>query len=1035
MLLPDFNHTTLSSRLQTPTVYKQLSSGNIVFIRLLDLLQQGIIGSDGSYQKHEKSGRKPKKRFRMRKHFEEEAMDRRDFLKTTTGVVAMSGGLLFMGTEQEAEAALADSCIARRWGPATPARLSEQTRELAARALSGEHGRSMEKAAFTFEPDATAGKSMNMRYAEACRLVAEKAPLRILPGEKIVGSATLLEAPAHQTPVLNCPSVSHTTLGFDRILTTGWRGLRRKIETAMQTPLEKQETVRVATGKGANGAAIRTHSHGSHYWEAASLPAFHSLPALTAECRARLLSKTAYNVMILNHMKDAGAHWELYTEVETGTLSVFLQGCEPAVIQSDFPAVDGQWHHFAMTTKAVNDRTLEIVLFADGRQVHCQRAAITDRIHDTNGPFFIGGCPAYGLGCDGWIEEVRISNVVRDMTGWREPFAADAMTAGLWRFDPEQNSGDLADLSQHRNDAALLGLHNGDDIREAMLICLDAAAVWHKRHIDLLEKRIAVSSGAEREGYEAVLENLRRVPENPPGSFREAVQSLWFMYAFQRLMGTWSGIGRIDAILGPYLEADLETGRISLAEAREVLAHFWIKGCEWIGAFDTRGSGDAQHYQNIVLSGTDEAGRDITNAVTYLVLDIVEELHISDFPIAVRLHRNSPEKLLRRMAEVQRHGGGIVALYNEEVVLAGLGKLGFAPEEARRFANDGCWEVLIPGKSAFSYIPFDMLAFLHDVLGVSKQDAAAPVYETFDELYAALMTRLQQHVDWFHGVADNWAKHGPPTPLVSMFVEGCIERGRGYYERGPEYCILAPHAGRMANVANSLHVLRKLVYEDRELSLADFVALLRENWAGRETLRQRILNRFACYGNDEDAVDDMMARLFNDYTGMVAQVRERSGVRRPCGISTFGREIEWSMAEASRCATPDGHRRGAVLATNFSPSPGTDRKGPTAVMKSYCKMDFTRTPNGATMELKVHPETARGEKGVETLAAMMRSFVKMGGFFLHIDVADSDLLRDAQKHPEKYPNLAVRIAGWSARFATLDEHWQNMVIERTQQFV
>jgi formate C-acetyltransferase len=195
-----------------------------------------------------------------------------------------------------------------------------------------------------------------------------------------------------------------------------------------------------------------------------------------------------------------------------------------------------------------------------------------------------------------------------------------------------------------------------------------------------------------------------------------------------------------------------------------------------------------------------------------------------------------------------------------------------------------------------------------------------------------------------------------------------------------------------------------------------------------------VQNRFACYGNDEDRADTMMRRVFTDYAALVARTPKAGKTLRPAGISTFGREIEWAAPGGGRFASPDGHRQGDVLATNFSPSPGSDRKGPTAALQSYCKMDFTRTPNGATLELKVQPDSVSGERGLAAMEGLLRSFVELGGMFVHMDVVDSRLLEDAQLHPEKYPNLSVRIAGWSARFATMNKHWQDMVIARTQQY-
>jgi pyruvate-formate lyase len=746
---------------------------------------------------------------------DDKGLDRRGFLKA--GAAALGGGLLFLGTETSVEARIqAEESLKRLdFSPFTvPRRLSNNTHELARRGLSGEWGGATVAANLKIEDLVDCARlSEEMKYAHSIRLIAERAPLRIEPCERVVGSATYREATAHSVPIYNKSSVSHTTIGYDRVLKEGYKGIRQRVE-----------------GRLARGG----------------------------------------------------------------------------------------------------------------------------------------------------LDE------------------------------------------------------KGKDLLNAMLICLDAADTWHRRYVAELRRRVSTSSGEERDNYEAVLEALRSVPANPPRSFREAVQSLWFAYAFQRLAGNWTGIGRIDEMLGPYLKHDLETGKISLDEARELIAHFWIRGTEWIGSNPWQSSGDAQFYQNIVLGGIDAQGNEVTNEVTYLVLDVVEELHISDFPIAVRLNRGTPKKLLRRIAEVQRQGGGIVAVYNEEVVIDALVKFGYPVEEARCFANDGCWEALIPGKTTFSYVPFDTLALLQEVLGFHSERQKTADYADFESLYKAFEKRLREHLDWHHGICDSWCVDGPPATLISLLVDDCIERGRGYHDRGSRYCSLAPHAGGIANTANSLLTIRKLVYEEKLLTLSELVEILRANWQGQENLRKLVLNRVPTYGNDDDEADAMVKRVFDSFTGIAAEVKERKGVLRPAGISTFGREIEW---RAHRKATADGHLQGEILATNFSPSPGTDRKGPTAMLKSYCKMDYTKLPNIGTLELKILPSSVKGEAGVTAMVGLMKSLVRMGGCFMHVDVVDSAMLLDAQRHPEKYPNLAVRIAGWSARFATLDKNWQDMVIGRTQQVV
>ncbi len=727
------------------------------------------------------------------------------------------------------------------FGVATPfageRRLSAATRELAARYLAGEIGRTVEPATFAVAPAFLAtSPTANQHYAEAVRLIAAQAPLRMLPGERLVGAATLVEAAQHRMPLTPFASISHTTVDFEKALQIGYRGLRAQID-------------------------------------------------------ARLAR---------------------------------------------------------------------------------------------------GGLDAAGV-----------------------------------------------------------------DLLEAMRACLEAAGVWHARHLAALEKMIAESEPAERRNAQQVLAALRQVPEHPPRTFREAVQALWLLWEFQRLCGNWSGLGRVDKMLGPFLAGDLAAGRTTLDEARELLAHFWIKGCEWSsggkGGHQLAAgpnSGDAQYYQNVVLAGVDEQGEPVYNQVTDLVLDVVEELHISDFPIAVRLSSATPERLLRRIAAIQRLGGGIVAVYNDDRIIANLVAFGYPLAEARNFANDGCWEILVPGKTAFGYQPFDALLLLQETLGLSTAETVArhnkvecdewrgrlpdlgqlAGFADFESLYAAFRQRLERTVE---ALLDQLPFYDLPCPLLSLLVDNCIERGRSYTQGGPAYTVRSPHAGGLPDVANSLLVIRRLVYEAREYTLAEFVAILQADWAEQEPLRRRVQSTFDFYGNDSEAADAMLRRVFDDFTEQVGRTRERHGVLRPAGISTFGREVSAYLSH--RAATASGQKRGAILAANFSASPGTDKRGPTAVIRSHCSMDFSRLPCGTALDIKILPATVEGEAGLQAMVALLRTFVQLGGIFMQLDVVDDALLRDAQLHPENYPNLSVRISGWSARFATLAKEWQEMIIARTTQ--
>lgn len=583
--------------------------------------------------------------------------------------------------------------------------------------------------------------------------------------------------------------------------------------------------------------------------------------------------------------------------------------------------------------------------------------------------------------------------------------------------------------------------------------CIDAIELWHKRYADELLRLDALYP---EQGYKETYENFKDVPANPPKNFRQALQSLWFLFAFTRLLGVWSGIGRIDKMLGGFLEKDLADGTLTIDEARELTAHFWIKGCEWARGADPRGSGDAQHYQNILLGGRDISGKDITNTLSYLVLDVIEELGISDFPIAIRAHKDMPQQFLRRIAEVVQYGEGIIAFYDEQNAINTLTAYGYPYSDAINFTNDGCWEVLIPGKTRFSYCPMDMLQMLQtDVLKintpvetdgsfwamyasyatVSPADKSYPIpeYADYEELYDALLKSIDAHLDWFQNMLDkNSVYLSPSMPstalVISLFVEGCIEKGVDFSKGGSYYDVQSPHMGGVQDCANSLLAIKKLVFEEKKLTLSELITLLRGDWEGREDLRLYALNKLPHFGTDNSEADFIAARLLEDYARLEhAHDKRTDGVKCPPGVSTFGRECEWRY---SRGATADGHKRGDILSPNLSPAPGTDKRGATAVIQAYCSLPLNLLAGSCALDIKLSPFMAHGEENISALMALVQGFCELGGYFMQMDIVDNEILKDAQLNPDKYPELAVRVSGWSARFVTLDRNWQDLVISR-----
>lgn len=416
------------------------------------------------------------------------------------------------------------------------------------------------------------------------------------------------------------------------------------------------------------------------------------------------------------------------------------------------------------------------------------------------------------------------------------------------------------------------------------------------------------------------------------------------------------------------------------------------------------------------------------------MLDIVEELAISDFPITVRVNDKMPRRFLERVAQVMRHGGGIVAVYNEALVLEALDRIGYGKKEALSFANDGCWEVQIPGKTNFNYVPFDSLRILlNDTLHLDTENPAH--YDDIESLYNAFRSNLKNMVDGICSDAvkefADFCEHPEKgvCSVISVFEQDCIQKARGYHNGGRVYRVVSPHIGGAPDVGNSLLAIQKLVFEEKKVSFDDLMRILQNNWEGAEALRLYALNRYIYYGNDNDEADAYTARIINDFGDMVEAWQGKSPIIFTGGVSTFGRQIEWAPF---RLATPFGKRKGDILSGNDSPTPGTDTEGATAMIRSYCKADLKKMGTGAALDIKLVPGTLRGENGVSALVALIEGFCRLGGYFMQLDVVDAKVLKLAQENPEEYKTLSVRVSGWNARFVTLDREWQNMIIERTE---
>jgi formate C-acetyltransferase len=292
----------------------------------------------------------------------------------------------------------------------------------------------------------------------------------------------------------------------------------------------------------------------------------------------------------------------------------------------------------------------------------------------------------------------------------------------------------------------------------------------------------------------------------------------------------------------------------------------------------------------------------------------------------------------------------------------------------------------------------------------------ADLQKTVEEIYNKVVLEKTGQVpglDW------NWSLK-LPCSVASLFTEGCLETGLSYLGGGSRYTVVSPHIGGAPDVGNSLYAIKKLVFEDKKVSFGELMVILQKNWEGYEPLRQYVMNKYTYYGNDQDEADSYTSRVLNDFADIVEKLNGRCPVLFPAGVSTFGRQIEWAPY---RAALPSGQKKGEVLSGNASPAPGTDTAGATAIIKSYCKADLSRQACGAALDVKLYPATVQRENGITALVALLQGFVRLGGFFMQLDVMDAEILRQAREHPEDFKTLSVRVSGWNARFVTLNKEW------------
>ena len=592
-----------------------------------------------------------------------------------------------------------------------------------------------------------------------------------------------------------------------------------------------------------------------------------------------------------------------------------------------------------------------------------------------------------------------------------------------------------------------------DEQLQGMSISCDAVVAFAERHAKLAEEKAAAETDPKRKAeLLKIAEVCHRVPAHAPRDFWEAVQMYWFVHlgTITELNG-WDAMspGHLDQHLAPFYAKGIADGTLTRESAKELLSCLWVKvnntpAPPKVGVTAAE-SGTYNDFTNINLAGLKADGSDGSSEVTYICLEIFDELRLLQPQGNIQVSERTPDNVLRAAARVFRNGMGYPSMFNADMVIQEQMRVGKTLEDARQGGTSGCIETGCAGKEAY---------LLHGYLNVPKlleytlsngvdlltgkqvsiKTGDISTFKTFDDLYEAFEKQMDYAVSTKVKV-DNYLRYQYATKMAATFlsvvIRDCIQKGKDYYNGGPRYNSDYIQCCGIGTITDSFSAIKKHVFEDGTYTLQQLVDAIKNNWEGQEAMRLTLWNKTPFFGNDDDYADNIMKVVYNSLFKMIDGRHSILGPTYHLNmLSTtchnyFGQKL---------AATPNGRFSGMPESDGTSPSHGADRNGPTAVIKSLAKMDQVKS-GGTLLNQRFLPSVLAGEQGIEAVKNLIRSYFKLGGHHIQFNVVDEETLRDAQAHPDNYRGLLVRVAGYSDYFVDLDNYQQEEIIARNAQEV
>jgi pyruvate formate-lyase/glycerol dehydratase family glycyl radical enzyme len=585
---------------------------------------------------------------------------------------------------------------------------------------------------------------------------------------------------------------------------------------------------------------------------------------------------------------------------------------------------------------------------------------------------------------------------------------------------------------------------------QAMHVSAQAVITFAGRHADLAHALAGEEQDPERKRELSEIERVcRRVPAHAPENFWEALQAYWFIHlGVITELNPWDAFnpGRLDQHLLPFYRKGLSHGTLTGELARELLGCFWVKfnnqpAPPKVGV-TAEESSTYTDFANINTGGVTPDGADGVSEMSYLILDVIDEMRLVQPSSNIQLSAKNPDEFLKKACGIIRKGWGQPSVFNADAVVEELLRQGKSVEDARSGGTSGCVETGAFGKESYILtgyfnLPKVLEITLHDGVDprtgrrIGLQTGRAEEFGSFRELLSAFGRQLHHFVEIKvrgNNVIERLYADYMPVPFLSILIDDCIQNGKDYNGGGARYNTNYIQGVGLGTITDCLSSLRHHVFEKKHLTMGELLAAVKADFEGHERMRLLFLNKSPRYGNDDDEADRLMQDVFEAfYKEVNGRPNTKGGVYRINLLPTTCHIYFGSVTGA----TPDGRRAWMPLSEGISPVQGADRKGPTAVLRSAAKMDHVKT-GGTLLNQKFTPKLLEGEKGLENLSGLIRAYFRLGGHHIQFNVVDATTLRRAQERPEEYRDLIVRVAGYSDYFCDLGRALQDEIISRTE---